>query len=134
MTDQEPIAAAIQTALNTALAAEFTAGGVEAFEKDGIPGKYRTPGETPDVFVVLELRRHPMDAYRGGADGLPGFYLDTTYRADSVTNCRRLRRVVSATLEAQLIGEFGFVFNDESQPIDDDPDGGWSGVDTWQLA
>jgi hypothetical protein len=61
--------------------------------------------------------------------------VDTIYRADNLSNCRELRRLVSTALEDVALGDYGpFVFNDESQPIDTDPDFGWSGVDTWTFS
>src|SRR5436190_1816614 len=123
MTDQEPIAAAILTALNTALS-----GVAVAYDIDGIPA-------AASRYVAVRLYRHPGDGRRyGGSQMLPGYFLDTTYRAPSVQNCRELRRLVNLALEDQAIGAYGpFVFNDESQPIDDDPDWKYSGVDTWQF-
>jgi hypothetical protein len=41
---------------------------------------------------------------------------------------------VCAELEDQEVGGFGpLAFNDETQPIDDDPDWGWSGIDTFAF-
>jgi hypothetical protein len=128
MTDQDPIAEAILDALNAALAAEFTSA-VAAYDRDGVPDG------PPALFVSISLYRIRVDGRRFGGDvTVPGYFLDTAYRAPSVSNCRALRRVVTETLENQLIGAYGpFMFNDESQPIDTDADYGISGVDTWSF-
>lgn len=128
MTDQEPIAAAILAALNAALPA-----GVDAYDLDDVPGTMGNPGTIPVRFVVIDLQRVPTSVYRVGGSNTPGYFLDTAYRADSVSNCRELRRLVSLALEAKVIGGHGFRFNDETQPIDDDADWGFSGVDTWSF-
>lgn len=132
MTDQEPIAAAILTALNAALPSW-----ADAYDTDGVPGTAGSTatGTTPGSCVVIRLYRIKTDSARfGGKHMLPGFFLDTGYRAQNVHDCRELRRITSATLEDQTVGEWGpFVFNDESQPIDDDPDWTWFGVDTWSF-
>jgi hypothetical protein len=132
MTDQEPIAAAILTALNAALPSW-----ADAYDTDGVPGAIGSsvPGPMPASWVVIRLYRIKTGSARGGgAYMVPGFFLDTGYRAQNVTTCRELRRIVSAALENQVVGAYGpFVFNDESQPIADDPDWTFFGVDTWSF-
>lgn len=132
MTDQEPIAAAILTALNAALPSW-----ADAYDTDGVPGTIGSdiPGPTPTSCVVIRLYRIKTGSARGGgAYMVPGFFLDTAYRAQNVATCRELRRRVSAVLENQVIGAYGpFVFNDESTPIDDDPDWTFHGCDTWSF-
>lgn len=120
MTNQEPIVAAILAALNAIP-------GVDAFDLDEAPQGARR-------CVVVSLYRDSDTTVRVGGGASPTFFLDTTYRAETVSNCRELRRLVSARLDTQLVGDYGFRFNHESQPIDDDPDWMWSGVDTWALA
>lgn len=129
MTDQEPIAAAILAELNAALPT-----GVDAYDIDGVPGTADNGwADRPATLVTIRLYRRYTDTRRFGGDyTLPGFFLDTAYRGQYVQHCRELRRVVSATLENQFVGTYGpFVFNDETQPIDDDADFGFSGTDTW---
>jgi hypothetical protein len=139
MTDQEPIAAAILTALNAALVAEAVTltdfAGVAAYDRDGVPGEFGNGGTVPSTCVTIALRRVPSGSLRlGGDPGVSVHFLDTGYRAQSIQGCRALRRVVSAALEGQFVGNYGpFVFNDESQPIDDDAQWGQYGVDTWSL-
>jgi len=130
VTDQETIAAAILTALNTALPS-----GADAYEIDGVPGTLGNLGSVPAKSVVISLSRNWTDSYRfGGANSVPGFFLKTTYRAPNVQSCRELRRLVSAALEDQPVGAYGpFTFNQEERPIDDDPDWGFSGTDAWSF-
>jgi hypothetical protein len=128
VTDQEPIAAAILTALNTALPA-----GVDAYDRDDVPGVGGNPGTLPVKSVVIDLSRRSTDVYRVGGFNSAGFFLNVIYRADTVTNCRELRRLANVTLDGQLIGAYGLRFNDETQPIDDDPNWGYSGVDTFTF-
>lgn len=64
---------------------------------------------------------------------MPGYFLETIYRAETVTNCRNLRRLVCARFDAQEVGGLVSVFNQETRPIDDDPDYKWSGGDTFSL-
>jgi hypothetical protein len=137
--DQDPILLAILAAINAALTAEavtlpdFT--DVRAFDLDSVPGTFGNDGPVPPTHVVARLQRIKTDTRRFGGDyTVPGFFLDTSYRSQSAQGCRALRRVVSEALENQFVGTYGpFVFNDESQPIDDDADWGFLGVDTWQF-
>lgn len=128
MSDQEPIAVAVLAALNGIT-------GVDAYDIDEVPGTNGLPGPVPARYVVISLTRILTDVARAsGEEVLHGYLLDTTYRAQNVSQCRELRRLVSAALESQAVGAYGpFVFNDESQPIDDDPDWKFSGVDTWSF-
>jgi hypothetical protein len=126
MTDQQAIAETILGVLNQELTIAFS-GTSGAYDLDQVPA---TP---PTRYVVIRVRRYEDANRRLGGDPLPMYFLDTIYRADSVENCRALRRVVSATLDAQSVGEYVPTFNDETQPIDDDPDWKWSGVDTWSF-
>lgn len=128
MTDQEPIAAAILAVLDAIT-------GVDAYEKDAVPGTMGNPGTVPDKCVVISVSREPTDSYRfGGANSVRGYFLKTGYRARNIQSCRELRRLVSVALEDQVIGAYGpFVWNQEEQPIDDDPDWGWFGSDAWSF-
>lgn len=123
MTDQNPIAAAILTALNAVP-------GVDAYDLDEAPGN-----TDAGHHVVISLYRDPSDQRRlGGAESVNAFFLEATYRADSVYNCRELRRLTCLALEDVALGDIGpLVFNQETQPIDDDPAGGWTGADTFRL-
>lgn len=141
MTDQDPILLAILAAINAALTAEavtltdFT--DVRAFDVDSVPGTFGNDGTVPATHVVARLQRIRTETQRlgGGLAMVPAFFLDTSYRAQSAQGCRALRRIVSTALEGKFVGTYGpFVFNDESQPIDDDADWGFLGVDTWSFA
>ena len=139
MADQEAIASAILAALNAALVAEAVdlpdLVEVAAFDRDSVPGTFGNDGPVPATCVTIALQRIRTGNERFSGDpGVAGYFLDTGYRAQSVQGCRVLRRIVTETLEGLFVGSYGpFIFNDESQPIDDDADWGWLGVDTWSF-
>lgn len=118
MTDQESIAVDILAELNAIP-------GVDAYDLDTAP--------TSGMYVVIRLYRDQDTIRRAGGPASAKFFLETIYRAPMIQNCRELRRLVTAALDVKTVAGLASVFNQETQPIDDDPDGQWSGVDTWSL-
>jgi hypothetical protein len=119
VTDQQAIATTILTALNAIT-------GVDAYDLDEIP-------VTAGPYVVIRLYNDEDVNHRGGGDGQPRLFLETIYRGPSVQNCRELRRLVQARFRSALVGTYALRFNQEQQPIDDDPDWKWSGTDAWSF-
>jgi hypothetical protein len=140
MTDQEPIAAAILAALNAALAAEAVTltdfADVAAYDRDGVPGEFGNEGTVPQTCMTIRLQFADSGPRRSGTtSGVDRYFLDVGYRARSVQGCRALRRIAQTALRDQFVAGFGpFTLNDETQPIDDDADWGWYGVDTFAFA
>lgn len=118
VTDQESVATAVLATLNAIP-------GVDAYDLDEAPTQGR--------YVVIRLYRDEDALRRAAGPASARFFLETIYRAPKVQNCRELRRLVSLALDVKPIGSLMSVFNQETQPIDDDPDYLWSGVDTWSL-
>jgi hypothetical protein len=108
VTDQEPVAVAILAALNAVT-------GVDAYDLDEVPGTNGLPGSVPQRCVVIDVGRINGGTRRfGGSHTTTANRVDTIYRADNLSNCRELRRLVSTALEDVALGSYGpFVFNDE---------------------
>lgn len=140
MTDQETLAVAIKAAIAAAIAAEPL--NVPVYDIDEVPGTPGGPGGTsgtlPPRYVANDVsRRWEEKQTAGGVVSVPGGALATHYRGPNVTDVRKLRRVVTARLEARSIDlpdgdtvTFEFEFEGDLTFVD----AGWSGFDTWTFA
>lgn len=119
---QETEVVAILAALNAALPAA-----VRAYDVDEVPAV------RPAAYVELHYsRRFVADRLGSGEVTIPGGRLLTRYVSKYVSNCREIRRVVTATLEDKAIGATGpFVF--EADEVIGPDDGWFSGADSWTF-
>jgi hypothetical protein len=124
---EEQHAAAVLTALNTALTSNM-----RAYDYDEVPAT------RPDNYVEVTVsRRFGGDNRAVGSTGRVGWRITTRPVAKTVSNAREMRKRVTTALNAARVTVSG----DKSTPIQFEgeepigPDDGWySGLSTWTYA